>query len=121
MFFQIDLEKNSSSPEGAVFSRPDVPGSDANVNPSLGKKDPLFLPHAVDLDRGVPMRGYTFNIGYEHLWLAQYHAHICKKPSISLCMRSRWTFLEEQGLKNECSSVASKFSSLCTSREAKNF
>ena len=27
MFFQIDLEKNSSSPEGAVFSRPDVPGS----------------------------------------------------------------------------------------------
>ena len=27
MFFQIDLEKNSSSLEGAVFSRPDVPGS----------------------------------------------------------------------------------------------
>ena len=24
MFFQIDLEKNSSAPEGAVFSRPDV-------------------------------------------------------------------------------------------------
>ena len=27
MFFQFDLEKNSSSLEGAVFSRPDVPGS----------------------------------------------------------------------------------------------
>ena len=28
-FFQFDLEENSSSPEGAVFSRPDVPGSAA--------------------------------------------------------------------------------------------
>ena len=27
MFFYIDLERNSSSPEGAAFSRPDVPGS----------------------------------------------------------------------------------------------
>ena len=28
LIFQFDLEENSSSPEGAVFSRPDVPGSD---------------------------------------------------------------------------------------------
>ena len=27
MFFYFDLEKNSSSPEGALFSRPDIPGS----------------------------------------------------------------------------------------------
>ena len=32
MFFQIDLEKNSSSPEGAVFSRPDVPGSEPGTS-----------------------------------------------------------------------------------------
>ena len=27
MFFQFDLEQNSSSPGGAAFSRPDIPGS----------------------------------------------------------------------------------------------
>ena len=28
LFLQFDLEENSSSPGGAVFSRPDIPGSD---------------------------------------------------------------------------------------------
>ena len=31
MSFQFDLEKNSSSPEGAIFSIPDVPGSGQNT------------------------------------------------------------------------------------------
>ena len=31
MFFYIDLERNSSSPEGAAFSRPDVPGSGSTM------------------------------------------------------------------------------------------
>ena len=28
MFFLFDLERNSSSPRGAVFYRPDIPGSE---------------------------------------------------------------------------------------------
>ena len=35
MFFQFDLAKNSCSPEGALFSRPDIPGS--GIERWLGK------------------------------------------------------------------------------------
>ncbi len=40
MFFLLDLEKNSSLPEGSVFSRPDVPGSDISYFVDL--KWPLY-------------------------------------------------------------------------------
>ena len=32
MFFYFDLEKNSSSPGGAVFYRPDLPGSGLDLD-----------------------------------------------------------------------------------------
>ena len=52
MFFQFDLEENSSSPGGAVFSRPDVPGS--------GKL--MIIPHLLEFDALVeaPLKDKVF-------------------------------------------------------------
>ena len=33
LFLQFDLDENSSSPERTIFSRPDIPGSGANIGP----------------------------------------------------------------------------------------
>ena len=41
LFFQFELEQNSCSPEGAVFSRPDIPDSDVSftINTGVGQND----------------------------------------------------------------------------------